>query len=289
MIYNERKYGKENSMLKALGSKLKSRNKIKYIFILFLFVIVSCEKVIDVDLNVANPEIVIQGNLSGFPYSAEVRLSKTGSYFGESSNERVSGAQVVIENNLGESYRLNEVENGVYKSFEIRPDEDVMYHLTVETEGELYEASSTLHRTIEIDTLNYFYDDGFAFLDEGYVVKVYFIDPEEIKNYYRIKIYESETLKNEFKDIIIFDDRLLDGGSIEVTLRGYIFDIGDTVSVQLISLDEGAYNYYNTFQELINVNPGSAAPANPTSNISNGALGYFSAWSSDVKTVIIKE
>ncbi|NOR75913.1 MAG: DUF4249 domain-containing protein, partial [Draconibacterium sp.] len=34
---------------------------------------------------------------------------------------------------------------------------------------------------------------------------------------------------------------------------------------------------------------GSAAPANPTSNITNGALGYFSAWSADEKTVVIKE
>ena len=94
---------------------------------------------------------------------------------------------------------------------------------------------------------------------------------------------------DETDNFIIFDDRLINGQHIEVTLRGNIFEIGDTVSIQLISLAAAVYEYYNTFQELINVNPGSAAPANPTSNISNGALGYFSAWSSDIKTVVIEE
>jgi hypothetical protein len=58
--------------------------------------------------------------------------------------------------------------------------------------------------------------------------------------------------------------------------------------VQLISLDSAVYEYYKTFTELVNTNPGSAAPANPNSNLSNGALGYFSAWSSDTMSVIIR-
>ena len=263
--------------------------KIKYIFLLLLFAVFGCEKVIDVDLNEAHPEIVIEGNVSKSPISAEVKLSKTGSYFGESSNEKISGASVIVENDFGESYSFVEIEEGIYKSFEIMPQEGVVYKLTVETEGENYKASSMLHPTVGIDSLNYFYDDGFAFLDAGYIVRIYITDPLGIENYYRIKIYENDSLKNEFDDFILFDDRLIDGQQIEITLRGNIFDVGDAVFIQLMSLDEGVYEYYNTFQELINVNPGSAAPANPTSNISNGALGYFSVWSSDVKTVIIEE
>jgi len=264
-------------------------NKIKYIFIVLLFAIQGCEKVIDVDLNESHPEIVVEGNLSKYPFSAEVFLSKTGSYFGVSSGEKVSGALVVIENKFGESYSLKEIVPGVYKSFEIMPEQGMQYNLRIETEGEIYEASSTIQYSVRIDSLSYYFDDGFAFLDEGYIIKAYFTDPEEVENYYRIKIYESDTLKNENDNFIIFDDRLINGKQIEVTLRGNFFDNGDTVSIQLISLDKGAYEFYNTFEELINVNPGSAAPANPVSNITNGALGYFSAWSSDIKTVIIKE
>ncbi len=263
--------------------------KIKYISFLLLFAFFACEKVINVDLNDANPAIVIEGNLSEFPIPAEVKLSKTGNYFGDSFNEKISGASVSIKSSLGESYRLYEIDDGVYKSFEIAPREGILYKLKVEAGGEVYEASSRLNPMVAIDSLNYYFDKGFAFLKEGYVVRLYFSDPLKLKNYYRIKIYENNTLLNNFDDFILFDDRLLNGQAIEVNLRGNIFDISDTVSIQLISLDEGAYKYYNAFQDLINVNPGSAAPANPTSNISNGALGYFSAWSSDTKTVIIKK
>lgn len=263
--------------------------KIKYIPILFLFAFFACEKVINVDLNDTHPAIVIEGNLSGFPISAEVKLSKTGNYFGDSFNEKICGASVSIETGLGESYRLYEIDDGVYKSFEIVPEEGNLYKLKVDAGGEVYEASSRLNPMVAIDSLNYYFDKGFAFLKEGYVVRLYFSDPLDFKNYYRIKMFKNDTLLNNFDDFILFDDRLLNGQAIEVNLRGNIFDVSDTVSIQLISLDEGAYNYYNTFQDLINVNPGSAAPANPTSNISNGALGYFSAWSSDKKTVIIKK
>lgn len=259
-----------------------------YIFLL-LFSVVGCEKVIDVDLNDANPAIVIEGNLSRFPIVAEVKLSKTGSYFGDSFVEKISGASVIVENDLGELYRFEEIKEGIYKSNEIVPEHEMLYKLIVESEGEIYEASSTLHQTVRIDSLNYFYDEGFAFMDEGYIVKIYFVDPPQKSNYYRIKIFENDTLKNEPEDLIIFDDRLIDGQSLEITLRGVIFEQNDSVSVQLISLDKSAFEYYDTFQELININPGSAAPANPTSNISNGALGYFSVWSSDERTIVIEE
>ena len=268
-------------------SKLAARSSQLFIFIIML--LFGCEKVIEVDLNEANPEVVIEANLTNSTNYAEVKLTKTGSYFGDSPIEKISGASVIIEDEFGSSFVLSEIEDGLYNTKKISFQPEVTYQLFVDVETEKYESSSKLNPAVLIDSVTYYYDDGFAFLEEGYTVKVYFIDPPEISNYYRIKIFENDTLKNEPEDLIIFDDRLIDGQSLEVTLRGVIFEVDDTVSIQLISLDESAYEYFHTFQELINVNPGSAAPANPTSNISNGALGYFSAWSADEESVIIKE
>jgi hypothetical protein len=254
--------------------------------ILLLF---GCEKVIDVDLNDAHPQVVVEANISKFPFMAEVKLSKTGNYFGEGESEKIKNANVVVKSSQGESFRFTETEKGVYKSTEIEPTENITYNLTIKTENEIYESESTLNPAIPIDSLNYFFDKGFAFFDKGYIVRLYFADPVNTRNFYRIKIYENDILHDNPKSFIVFDDRLIDGKQIKVTLRGNIFDVGDTISIQLISLDKRAYEYFNTFKELINVNAGSAAPANPTSNISNGALGFFSAWSADIKTVIIRE
>lgn len=276
-----------NSKKKAHSSWFVARGSQLLLFIIML--LLGCEKVIDVDLNEANPEVVIEANLSNSINSAEVLLTKTGSYFGDTPIEDITDAVVIIENEFGSRFVLDEVEAGLYRAHEIFFQEEITYQLFIDVDGEKFESSSKLNSAVLIDSLTYFYDEGFAFLDAGYIVKIYFVDPPKINNYYRVKIFENDTLKNETEDLIIFDDRLIDGQSLEVILRGIIFEPDDTVTIQLISLDESAYEYFHTFQELINVNPGSAAPANPTSNISNGALGYFSAWSADEETVIIKE
>lgn len=260
-----------------------------YISIILLLALVSCEKVIDVDLNEVHSAIVVEGNISNFPYQAEVKLSKTGSYFGELTEEKISGALVVVESDLNERFVFVEVAPGVYKSEEISPEEGVTYYLSVEIEDEIYEASSRLSPTVEIYALDYVYAEGFAFYDEGYILKVLIADPPNTDNFYRIKTYLNDSLENEYGDFFIFDDHLYDGQKVEVTLHGDIYQEDDVVTLQLISLEEGAYKYFDTFQESLSVSPASAAPANPISNISNGALGYFSAWSSDIKTVIIKE
>jgi len=56
---------------------------------------------------------------------------------------------------------------------------------------------------------------------------------------------------------------------------------GDVIDVWLEMIDKGVFEYFRT----ANRNGGrSASPANPVSNISNGALGYFSACSVRKKT-----
>jgi hypothetical protein len=55
----------------------------------------------------------------------------------------------------------------------------------------------------------------------------------------------------------------------------------------MANIDRPVYDYFN--QLATNTNGQGATPANPVSNFSGGCLGYFSARSTDVKTVIIPE
>jgi hypothetical protein len=52
----------------------------------------------------------------------------------------------------------------------------------------------------------------------------------------------------------------------------------DTIQMQLDAIDKPVYDYFNTLQQST-LSQTTAAPANPISNFSNGALGYFSAYS----------
>jgi hypothetical protein len=255
------------------------------LFLALLFY--ACERVIDVDLNDADPAIVIEGNLSNNLGYAEVKISMTSSYFDTLPSEKISGADVSVLSDFGDSYTFTEIENGVYKSIENWFREESNYRLFVETNGQRYEAVSQLNPSVPIDSVKFYYEDS-PFFEKGYYVNVYLLDPPGIKNFYRLKYSKNGELQNTIDDLILFNDRFVDGNSIEVTLFNQPFEENDTITLQLISLDEKAYEYLRTFQELVNSNPGSAAPANPNTNISNGALGYFSAWSSFTKSAIIK-
>ena len=264
--------------------------EMKNIFLLLILTLLvyGCEKVIDVDLNEAAPAIVIEGNLSSNPNLAEVKISMTSSYFDTLPSEKVSGAKVSVVDNLGSKYIFKETKPGIYQSDDIKLRPGNTYQLSVETKGEKYEASSKLNNAVAIDSMKFYYEDS-PFLETGYYINVYLFDPPGVKNFYRLKYSKNKELQNSIEDLIIFDDRYVDGNSIEVTLFNQPFELNDTIDVQLISLDEGAYEYLKTFRELVNNNPGSAAPANPNTNISNGALGYFSVWSSSSKSGIIRE
>lgn len=263
------------------------RNLFYLLILTFLFS--ACEKVIDVDLNDADPQIVIEGNLCSDNGFAEVKISMTSSYFDTVPGAKVKGAKVSVQDDKGRNYRFYEKKAGIYRSYEIRPAVNKTYKLSVESNGVKYEAQSTLKPEVKIDSVTWIFDEGNSFFDAGYYLNVYLTDPPQIDNYYRIKIYRNGKLKSSTDDLIFFNDRFVDGNIVEVSLFNDPYKLKDTVMVQLISLDSAVYEYFKTFGELINNNPGSAAPANPNTNLTNGALGYFSVWSSYTLSVIISD
>lgn len=273
MNHNNSQYGLRKSLL---------------YFLSFLVLFFSCERVIDVDLNEASPQIVIEGNLSYNNAELEVQISKTGSYFSATPVEKVENAKVYLENSEGKRVEAEAFGHGNYKIENYPLQQKMEYRLYVESEGQKYEAKSTLYPSVKIDSLGFEYQPNMRFFEGGYRLLLYFSDPFEEENYYRIKVHKNGELLNDVDDLIVFDDSGLNGKGIQVTLRRQLFDMGDTAYVQLMSIDENAFLYFTTFRDMANTNPGSPAPANPISNFSNGALGYFSAWSFEEKEIIIE-
>ena len=95
-------------------------------------------------------------------------------------------------------------------------------------------------------------------------------------------------LMQSVSDLVVFDDSGIDGKPIEIKLRGQIFEKGDNAKIEMLSIDKSTWRYFTTLRDIASLNPGSPAPSNPISNFDNGALGYFSAWSYDAKSIIIK-
>lgn len=259
-------------------------------------VLSSCQKVIDVDLNSVSPEITIEGNVSNQVGSYTVNLSKTVNFSDSNVFPPVTGASVTINDNAGNTEILAEVSSGVYKTSTLQGTVGGSYTITVTASGKNYQTVSTMAAPVAIDSIIVKTSTGFGGGGMGgggnnvnKSLTLRFTDPVGIANYYRLV----ETVNGvPVNTISITSDNLRDGEVIEENLRegqDIKLQVGDIVTVQLQSIDKNVYEYFRTFNNASGGgNFNSSSPANPTSNLSNGALGYFSAYSVTSKTVTIQ-
>jgi len=66
--------------------------------------------------------------------------------------------------------------------------------------------------------------------------------------------------------------------------------VGDTITVEMQCIDDKVYTFYAALLQLSGGGGpgGGVTPTNPPGNISNGALGYFSAHTVKIKTTVIE-
>lgn len=254
---------------------------------LFSLLLISCEKVINIDLNSSDPQIVIEGTITNQPGPYTIKITETTDYFNPSDNPLLTNAVINISDNEGNFETLLEIEPGVYQTSDIQGVPGRTYDLYVNIDGQEFRASSYMPEITPIDSLSY---EESPFTPRGnsedyYYVTCYFLDTENIENYYRIKLYKNFKLSDNF---YLIDDQLQDGNYIDYGRISDDIVLNDIVIVELLNIDESVYNYYNTLSSILGgERMSSSTPANPNSNISNGALGYFGAYSFTQDTIII--
>jgi len=281
------------------------KNKILYIPILALLMFSACTKVVNINLNTANKQLVIDGQVSDRPGIPDtVKLSETISFFASNSYPTISGARVVISDNTGISDTLKELlpaMPGTYITSPLRlqgtPGRTYtlsVYTKAINAAGQNYTASSTMPDSTKIDSLGQTESLRMRFrpggnpLDTTYNVTVHWRAPSSMA-YYRLNLYYDDTMLNG-NGINIINNKYSEGLEMDVLYRGHAFKPGDTAQVELWCIDQNTYNYYNMLNSIINGNNGTSSenPTNPLSNVSTGAVGYFSAYSVTSLTYKIK-
>ena len=247
----------------------------------FILLSYSCEEIINVDLNSADPKIVIEGTVTDQPGPYTVSITKTTDYYNPASYPTVSGARVNIADDLGFSEQLHETTDGIYQTVNLQGTSGRTYTLTVIAEGQTYSAVSFMPQPTEIDSL--FYEEseeGIRHKDkEGYDLILRFTDEPGVEDYKRIKIYRNGNLQDGY---FLYNGRLSDGNEIEYDRIHADFEFNDFVFVELLSIDKTTYEYYSTMSNATASSGGNKIqtkiPANPNSNLSGDALGYFGAF-----------
>ncbi len=199
----------------------------------------------------------------------------------------VTGATVNITDQAGSNYVFTEGSSGTYKINNAAGITGSVYQLTVNTGGKTYTARSTMPALVNLDTL-LSKNDPFGGTNNRKLISVVYKDPVGVPNQYRFAMYVNGV---QVKRVFAFDDQFTDGKTNTTELRQNDIDIypGDTVKVEMQCIDPNIYTYWYTLAQQTDIGPeGSVAPSNPPSNLDNNSLGYFSAHTTQTKTIVLK-
>lgn len=281
--------------------------KTKYIYILLLALIGlgSCTERIEVELDETYTRLVVEGNLTNDTMAHRVILSKTSSYFYNQSSPKVTGASIMITDELGNSISLTETEAGIYETpMDYYGALNKTYYLQIDLEEEIggstrYESSSKLVKVAPIDSIRMEFNTQFG--ENGFwIVKLYALDPANIENYYLFNVYKNGSLMTDTLEKVSFtDDQLFDGNytyGIGVSFfdnsdEAQTFQLGDQVTLQMGGITNKHYTFLSNMSEATSFqNPlFGGPPANVVGNISGGGFGYFSAYSATYSTILLSE
>jgi len=263
----------------------------KRAFVIALFSVLifsGCEKTVLLDLDQMSSKVVIEGLVTNQPGYQFVKVSKTAGFYESGATPRVTNAIVSISDDQGNEFMLTHNPNNQADSMgyytPITPFVGVLgrtYHLTVNIDGERYEAEDKLYNVTAIDSLEYQVNDDERAdpKEEGkfYEVLMYAKEPQETSDYYLFKFFRNDSLKiYNPTDIYFADDKTL-GEEINGVQTPVFYAPGDSARVEMYSLSRIGFVFYSDLFNLINNDGGmfSPPPANSRTNLSNGALGFF--------------
>jgi hypothetical protein len=245
-----------------------------------------CQKTVKLNLNSVPPQLVIEGQVTNTPGPYTVTISRSVNFYADNTFPGVSGASVSISDGEGVTDSLTETSTGNYTTHVLAGKPGNTYTLSVRLNDTTYTATSTMPQPVGLDSVTF--DNGIGGRNQ-IRAQVNFQDPPGIKNYYQFILFIDGSQFT--KDYFIFDDRLSDGRYITQNLRmdSSYLSKGQQLRVDMQCIDVNVYNYFNQLAQATSTGTfnTTTAPANPSTNISNGAYGYFSAHTISTQTVTV--
>lgn len=266
------------------------------LFIISLSLCSSCTEVIELDLNSSEPQTVIEGSIGTVGDSTLIKITKSINFDESNYFPLVENAIVTVSDDLGNSETLIEKTPGNYSSSTLSGASGRTYFLHVNAEGNILSSQSFIPSQVNFDSLivkeNTTTGGGGPGGGPGgsrtsYIVTVQYSDPANEENYYRFIEYHNSEPQGS---IFVYDDRLTNGNFVSTDLISFNrnLDEGDTLTIVMQCIDKPVYNYFHSFGNLFGGPQNSSTPANPYTNIIGSKLGYFSAHTTQSRSVVIQ-
>jgi Domain of unknown function (DUF4249) len=198
----------------------------------------SCEDVIDPSLRKADPVLVVDAWINNKVEDQVIRLTLSQPYLSDALPPGVSGATVTVSYEGGSIDFTEDPDNaGVYKwATDDATTEEVFgelgraYTLTITVNGQTFEATSRIKRTVAIDSVTFEKDDSPFYPDNSYTAEFWAKEPLGTGDTYWIRTYKNGTLLSKPSEInIAYDAGFSPGGSFDgITFIPPIRDINPT-------------------------------------------------------------
>lgn len=278
------------------------------LFILIVFCLTACEKVIDLPLKTSELQLVIEGNINNLDTVQFVRLTRTKKYFSSNIFEGVRGATVILTEVLKDGRKtIDTLEvterdgecigcfGGYYASKKIQKcTPGASYRLDVINEGKKYYATTRMQEVVNLDSISYHYRKSDPpRIKEGYYTVMHGKEPDTIGNYYRTIVYKNDSIYKikEMPDYLVTDDLVINGLPIKNELI-FPFKENDKVRIDLLAIDGVTYRlYYTLLNEIFaGGNPFAPPGDNIVTNIrGDKAFGFFGSFSICRMELVIKK
>jgi len=214
----------------------------KFITILLCILVVSCEDVIDLDLNTSNPKLIIEASINWIKGTSgneqEIKLSLSAPYYNLETPPANNASVSIFDSNNNEYTFTEYGTTGVYKNNSFVPVLNAEYSLEINYQGETYSASETLKSVASIDYVEQKNDGGFS--GEETELKAYYTDPANIENYYFFEF------KNDFTAIPtleVYEDEFTDGNQIFGFYTEKDLTNGQEVRIRNHGISKAFYEY----------------------------------------------
>lgn len=263
-------------------------NKIRLILCSFIALALSaCEKVIEIDLKNAKPIIVIEASVTDMLRSQKVKITQTKPFTEDNTEVPILDATITVKDlTLNKTYLFGRSDaEGNYSSEIFKGTPGNTYQLTVKSGSKEYVAKSTMPKKVVLDSLSV---SEISFVGETRkYIKVHFADPAEFENQYR---YILEINHKPAKGYFVDSDRFNNGKYVgnNIFTDDPKLKSGDEIKVEFQCIDMNIYRYFFSISQIAGNGGPPTAPSNPSSNFNNGALGYFSAHTSEFRSATVQ-
>lgn len=255
--------------------------KISTYIITILILFISCEEVIDVNLNTTEPKLVIDASINWYKGTAgnqqEINLSLTAPFF-EENIPPATGASVQITSGNSIYIFTEDGTTGNYRNNNFVPIINETYQLTIQYNDETYTATETLKPVVAIDHVEQNNTGGFS--GEDIELKAYYTDPGNEENYYFFEFLSTATLAPSLE---VYNDEFTNGNQIFGYYSHENLATNQQVTIRNYGVSEQFYNFMFILLQQ-NVQDGGPFETQPATvrgncinqtNQENYPLGYF--------------